>query len=148
MVDSLLTFPPVVEVTSQRRPIIVVDRVRDKTMQHVDMESVTDSIRAKLIKSGKFRFLDRTTDESVMREIDLEQNSGLVNKQDALQYGQQLGAEYMLTGNLTEIDQRAHGVKDVYYKFTLNLKNLKTGVLEWSDEKEIRKTWKRSTFGS
>lgn len=147
MVDSLLTFPPVVEETSKRRPILMVDKVKNKSMQHIDMESVTDSIRARLIKSGKFRFVDRTTDDAAIEELKFQNDSGLVDKKKAVQFGQQSGAEYMLTGNFSEIKQRSGNVKDVYYKFTLNLKNLRTGVLEWSDEKEIRKTWKRSTFG-
>lgn len=31
-------------------------------------------------------------------------------------------------------------VKDVYYKFNLQLWNFRNGLLEWSDEKDIRKT--------
>lgn len=147
MVDSLLTFPPIVEVTGQRRPVITVDKVKNKTMQHIDTESITDSVRSKLIRSGKFRFIDRTTDEAAIEEIKVQQDSGLVNKKTAVDFGQQIGAEYMLTANFSEIRQKSGSVTDTYYKFTMNLKNLKTGILEWSDEKEIRKTFKKSTFG-
>jgi len=147
MVDSMLIFPPVAEMTAKRRPVLLVEGIKNKTMQHIDTEGVTDSIRARLIKSGKFRFIDRTTDEAAIKEIKIQQESGLVDKKTAVQFGQQVGAEFILTGNLMEIKQKADNVKDVYYKFTLNLKNLKTGILEWSDEKEIRKTWKRPTFG-
>jgi len=147
MVDSLVTFPPVAEQTSQRRPVLSVDKVKNKTMQHIDTESVTDSIRAKLIKSGKFRFIDRTTDEAAVEEIKTQQESGLVDKKTAVEFGRQIGAEFLLTANFAEIVQKAGSVTDVYYKFTMNLKNLKTGILEWSDEKEIRKISKRSMFG-
>ena len=64
-----------------------------------------------------------------------------------MQFGKQLAPEFMLTANLSEIEQRNSDVRDVYYKFTMNLKNLTTGILEWSDEKEIRKTSTRSMFG-
>jgi len=147
MVDSLLSFPPIVEVTAQRRPILTVDRVKNKTMQHIDTEALTDTIRAKMIKSGKFRFIDRTTDQAAIAEIKTQQESGLVNQNEAVQFGQQYGAEYLLTANLAEITQRAGNTKDVYYKFTMNLKSLKTGIVEWSDEKEIRKIGKRPIFG-
>jgi penicillin-binding protein activator len=148
MVDSLVTFPPVVELTGQRRPVITVDRVKNKTMQHIDTESITDSIRAKLVRSGKFRFIDRTTDSAAIDEIKTQQDSGLVDKKTAVNFGQQIGAEFLLTANFSEIRQKAGSVTDVYYKFTMNLKNLKTGILEWSDEKEIRKVFQRSMFGS
>jgi uncharacterized protein (TIGR02722 family) len=147
MVDSMLVFPPLVELTSARRPVISVDRVKNKTMQHIDTESITDSVRAKLIKSGKFRFIDRTTDAQTIEEIKTQQDSGLVDKKTAVDFGQQIGAEYLLTANFSEIKQKAGSVTDVYYKFTMTLKNLKTGILEWSDEKEIRKVFKKSMFG-
>ncbi|MDD2580908.1 MAG: penicillin-binding protein activator LpoB [Desulfuromonadaceae bacterium] len=147
MVDSMLTFPPLVELTSSRRPVVSVDTVKNKTMQHIDTESITDSIRAKLIRSGKFRFIDRTTDEQAVEELRTQQDSGLVDKNRAVKFGQQFGAEYLLTSNFSEIRQKSDSTTDVYYKFTMSLKNLKTGILEWSDEKEIRKVFTRGTFG-
>ena len=84
MVESLLIFPPVVEMTAKKRPVMSVDKVKNKTMQHIDTESITDSVRAKLIKSGKFRFIDRTTDEQTIDEIKTQQNSGLVDKKQPL----------------------------------------------------------------
>ena len=147
MVDSMITFPPMVEITSSRRPVVSVDKVKNKTMQHIDTESITDSIRTKLIRSGKFRFIDRTTDAQTVEELKIQQDSGLVDKKTAVNFGQQIGAEFLLTSNFSEIRQKAGGTTDVYYKFTMSLKNLKTGILEWSDEKEIRKVFKRGTFG-
>jgi uncharacterized protein (TIGR02722 family) len=147
MVDSLLTFPPILELTSRRRPVIVVDRVKNKTTQHIDTESITDSIRARLTRSGKFRFLDRTTDGAAIEEIKTQRESGFVDKTTAVEVGKQIGAEFLLTANLSEIRQKADGTTDVFYKFTMNLKNLKTGILEWSDEKEIRKVRERRLFG-
>ena len=147
MVDSLLVFPPMVELASSRRPVVSVDKVKNKTMQHIDTESITDSIRAKLLRSGKFRFIDRSTDEQTIEELKTQQDSGLVDKKSAVGFGQQLGAEFLLTANFSEIRQQAGNTTDVYYKFTMSLKNLKTGLLEWSDEKEIRKVFTRGTFG-
>jgi uncharacterized protein (TIGR02722 family) len=88
MVDSMLTFPPMVELTSSRRPVVSVDKVKNKTMQHIDTESITDSIRAKLIRSGKFRFIDRTTDEQTIEELKIQQDSGLVDKKSAVNFSE------------------------------------------------------------
>lgn len=147
MVESMITFPPMVQMTASRRPVVSVDTVKNKTMQHIDTESVTDSIRTRLIRSGKFRFIDRTTDDQTVEELKIQQDSGLVDKKTAVDFGQQIGAEFLLTSNFSEIRQKSGSTTDVYYKFTMSLKNLKTGILEWSDEKEIRKVFKRGTFG-
>ena len=147
MVDDLMTFPPVVQLTAQRRPVAFVDRVQNRTVEHIDTESVTDSIRAKLIQSGKFRFVDMTVVERVRQQMDFQTQSGMVDPATAVTMGRQIGAEFMIYGALTSIVKRDGNTKDVYYKFTLNMMNLETGIIEWSSEKEIRKTRSRSLFG-
>ena len=42
---------------------------------------------------------------------------------------------------------RTDGVTDRYFKFTLNMKDLKSGEIAWTDEQEIRKEQKRSVVG-
>jgi PBP1b-binding outer membrane lipoprotein LpoB len=43
--------------------------------------------------------------------------------------------------------KRAGRRTDVYYKITLNLVDVQTAIIEWADEKEIRKTEKRPILG-
>ncbi len=143
MVNSMLVFPPIVEITKSRRPILEVAKINNKTMQHIDTQSITDSIRTRLIRSGKFRFTDRSTDKQTIQEIKDQQDKGLNDQNSSVQFGQQLSAEYLLVSNISEIKQKNEDVIDVYYKITMNLKNLKTGILEWSDEQEIRKIKER-----
>ena len=143
MVDSLLVDPILDDISVGGPPLLIVDKVKNKTMQHIDTESVTDSIRTKLIRSRKFSFQDRTTEAALNEELAYQQ----VAAQDAIAAGQQDAPRYMLTANLSEIEQREGRVKDVYYKFTLNLRDLKSGRLLWADEKEIRKVKTKPIFG-
>lgn len=147
MVDDMLAFPPIVQVTQQRRPVIFVDKVKNKTTEHIDMESVTDTIQTKLIKSGKFRFVDMTAVKQVQEQLDFQTESGMVNAATAVKIGQQIGAEYMLYGNMASIVKQAGNTRDVYYKFTMKLQHLQSGIVEWQDEKEIRKTKTKSLLG-
>lgn len=147
MVDSLLTFPPVVEITKKGRPVLFVEKIKNKTSEHIDTESITDTISTRLLRSGKFRFVDMTRVDEVYRQLDFQTDSGMVDPNTAVKIGKQIGAEYMLYGNLSSIVKRASDKKDVYYKFTMKLMHLETGLLEWSDEKEIRKTKGKTLFG-
>ena len=144
MVDSLLADEVLQEISGDGPPLLIVDKVKNKTMQHIDTESVTDSIRTKLIRSRKFSFQDRTTEAALQEELAYQQGAA----QDAIAFGQQDAPRYMLTSNLSEIEQSAGRLKDVYYKFTMSLRDLKTGRLIWADEQEIRKQKTRSVFGS
>ncbi|MAZ66562.1 MAG: penicillin-binding protein activator LpoB [Kangiellaceae bacterium] len=147
MVGDMLVFPPIAQTTSQRRPILFVDNIRNKTTEHIDTESITDTIQSKLINSGRFRFVDMTAMRAAKDQLDYQNKSGMVDQNRAMSIGKQYGAEYMLYGNLSSIVKRSSSTKDVYYKFTLKLMHLESGILEWSGEKEIRKTREKSLFG-
>ena len=147
MVDDMLAFPPVIEMTQARRPVLFVDRIKNKTQEHIDTESITDTIQNKLINSGKFRFVDMTSVGAMADQLAYQQQSGMVDKRTAVKTGSQIAAEYMLNGNLSSIVKNSGGKRDVYYKFTFKLQNLKTGIVEWTGEKEIRKSAKRAAFG-
>ena len=148
MVDELLVFPPQVQITSVRRPVLFVDTIQNKTTEHIDTESITDTIQSKLLNSGKYRFVDMTAVKQIQEQFDHQMNSGMVDKDSAAQVGKQVGAEYMLYGNLSAITKRKGNTTDVYYKFTLKLTHLSSGILEWTAEKEIRKTKDKRWFGS
>ena len=140
MTDSLLTSPVVGTLTENKRPIIFVERLKNKTSEHIDTESITDSISTKLLRSGKFRFVDMSRVEAAREQIKFQQDGGMVDQNKAVQFGKQVGAEYMLYGNISSIVKKNKDASDVYYKFTLRLMDLEGGLIEWADETEIRKT--------
>jgi uncharacterized protein (TIGR02722 family) len=147
MVDSMMVFPPVMSITDTGRPIMFVDKVKNKTSEHIDTESVTDSISNKLLRSGKFRFIDMTKVDTVRKQLDYQNNAGMVDPSTAIKFGRQIGAQFMLYGNLSSIVKQDGSTTDVYYKMTMRLMDLQTGLIEWSDEKEIRKTRSKSFLG-
>ncbi|MBY6187187.1 penicillin-binding protein activator LpoB [Marinobacter hydrocarbonoclasticus] len=147
MVDSMLTTPSVVRLTADDRPILFVDRITNKTSEHIDTESITDTISTRLLRSGQFRFIDMTRVDAVRKQLDYQNNSGMVDPAKAIQFGRQVGAQYMLYGNLSSIVKRDGSTQDVYYKMTMRLMDLETGLIEWADEKELRKQQNRSFLG-
>lgn len=140
MTDSLLLSPVVGTLTANTRPILFVESIKNKTSEHIDTESITDSISTKLLRSGKFRFVDMGRVAAVREQLEFQQNSGMVDTSKAIAFGQQVGAQYMLYGNLASIVKSNKDKSDVYYKFTLRLMDLQSGLVEWADETEIRKT--------
>jgi penicillin-binding protein activator len=147
MTDSLLSQPALAQRPDTDRPVIIVDRVRNKTTEHIDTESVTDTISTRLLRSGRFRFADMSQIQNIEDQINHQTASGLVDPATAIRLGKLIGADYMLYGNLSAIEKRGGRLTDVYYKFTLRLLDLETGLVEWMDEKEIRKQEKRRLLG-
>lgn len=148
MVDDLLASPAMAEIAPHgTRPILFVDTIKNKTLEHIDTESITDTISTKLLNSGRFRFVDRTKVDAIAKELDYQANSGMVDETKSVKMGRQLGAQYMLYGNFSSIVKTAGSTKDVYYKFTMKLTNLESGLVEFQAEKEIRKTRRKALFG-
>lgn len=147
MTDSMLASPVVGSLTQNKRPIVFVERIKNKTSEHIDTESITDSISTKLLRSGQFRFVDMSRVEAVREQLDFQNNDALVDPTKAIAFGQQVGAEYMLYGNLSSIVKSNKDKQDVYYKFTMRLMDLKSGLIEWADETEIRKTREKKRVG-
>lgn len=131
-------------ITRGNRPLITVADVKNKTSEYIDTRSVTDSIRAQLLKSGSVRFaIDADAMQSQTDELIRQNQTGLYKKNTTKKIGQMQGADYRLEGNITSIVKQSSNIKDVYYKFSLVLVGIESGVLEWADEKEIRKTSSR-----
>ncbi|NAW61994.1 penicillin-binding protein activator LpoB [Vibrio sp. V31_P5A7T61] len=147
MVDSMMMSGSVAAITRDARPIIFVERIKNKTSEHIDTESITDTISTKMLNSGKFRFVDMDRVEAVRKQLNFQNTDELVDQRSAIQFGQMVGAQYMLYGNLSSIVKSAGNDKDVYYKMTMRLMDLRTGLIEWADETEIRKQQSRSLFG-
>ncbi|MEX3072732.1 penicillin-binding protein activator LpoB [Vibrio alginolyticus] len=147
MVDSMMMSGSVAAITRGQRPIVFVERIKNKTSEHIDTESITDTISTKMLNSGKFRFVDMDRVESVRQQLNFQNTDELVNQSAAIQFGKMVGAQYMLYGNLSSIVKNARSDKDVYYKMTMRLMDLETGLIEWADETEIRKAQSKSLFG-
>jgi DNA-binding protein YbaB len=47
------------------------------------------------------------------------------------------------SGEITSIVKETKNVKDVYYQLFLSLTDIQTGIEEWSETKDIRKTTER-----
>ncbi|MDO9177247.1 MAG: penicillin-binding protein activator LpoB [Agitococcus sp.] len=158
MTESLLASPVIGEATAaSKRPVMFVERIANKTDEHIDTESVLDSMTTKLLQSGKVRLVDMSRVESARSQLNFQNKDELVDPKTAIRFGQMIGAEYMFYGNLSSIYKEAGSTssitskftktRSVYYKFTLKLMNLKTGLVEWQDEQEIRKTGKTGLLG-
>jgi len=124
------------------RPVVVVGKLKNSTSEHIDMQSLADKIQTALVNTGKFQFTDRASRTAVAEEYEY-QGSGYVRPDQAKGPGQQIGADFIMTGELASIKQAVGSDEFIYYKMTGKLINLRTGILEWTDEKELKKKFRK-----
>ncbi len=140
LVSSLVSKPPL--VARYDRPVIIVYGVANRTSEHIETSGITDDIRQEIMQSGKARFVNKVQRDNIQSESDY-QYGGNVSAETRLQRARQVGAEYMLTGTLRSIKKKQP--KQVrlkkktlqYYSLTLELTDLQTGLIEWTDSAEI-----------
>lgn len=131
---------------AKKPPVVIVERVQNRTEEHIDTVSLTDKIRTALIKSGKVRFVNKEARAILDEEYDYNAG-GAVSGPTQKKRGSQLGADYILNGAMATNVQQVGDDKFIYYKLTMNLTNLDTSTIDCTEEREIRKKYRRQTMG-
>lgn len=132
--------------SAKRPPIVMVTKLQNKTSEHIDTQNIMDMVRVELSRGGRVAFVDKAAREDIKDEYEY-QNSGMVGRETKKGPGGQIGADFIINGRLDSIVQQAGKDKTVYYKITLNMTNLKTGIIVWSDYKQIRKKFRKQRVG-
>ena len=147
MVDSMLADQEFIAEIGGKRPVLDITGIKNRSSMQLDMRSITSSIRTKLLRSRRFRFMDRSTAADDLQIMNDQALNGMTDQSKAVKMGRQSAAQMYLYGELSEMRQHVDGVTDRYYKFTLNLKDIGSGEIVWSDEQEIRKQQETSFLG-
>jgi uncharacterized protein (TIGR02722 family) len=130
---------------AKKPPVVVVERVANRTQEHIDTVSMTDKIRTALIKSGKVRFINKEERDNISDEIEYQSKNA--TGPTAKKKGNQIGADYVLSGAIATNVQEVGNKKFIYYKLTMNLTNLEASTIDCTEEREVRKAYKKQSIG-
>ncbi len=134
------------EIGADKRPVVIVDQVKNNTEEHIDMQSLTDKIRTALIKTRRVKFVDKEARETLDEEYRYNE-AGNVAKEKQKKRGKQTGADYVMRGAMATNIQQVGNDKFIYYKLTMNLTNLETSEIDCTEEKELRKKYRKRSVG-
>lgn len=144
LVASLVAHPVI--SNAKTPPVLMVTNLQNKTSEHIETQSIMDMVRVELMQTGKVVFIDKEARQDIQDEYSY-QNSGVVSEETKKGPGGQVGSDFILNGRIDSIVQEVGKDKTVYYKITLNLTNVKTSVITWTNQKQIRKTFKKKAVG-
>ena len=144
IVKSMIACPEIEK--ANKPPVVIVDLVQNRTEEHIDVKSLTDKIRTALIKSRKVKFVDKEA-RAVLDEEYNYNEGGNVAKEKQKKRGKQTGADYIFNGSLATNIQQVGNDKFIYYKLTMNLVNLESSEIDCSEEKEVRKKYRKRSIG-
>jgi uncharacterized protein (TIGR02722 family) len=144
VIKAMVACPYV--ANAQKPPVVIVDKVQNRTEEHIDMVSMTDMVRTALIKSGKVRFIDKQARGTLDEEYNYNA-SGAVSGPTAKKKGSQIGADYILDGEVATNVQQVGDDKFIYYKITVNMTNIETSTIDCVQDYQLRKQFKRQSVG-
>lgn len=136
---------------SDEKPIMMVAGIENRTTRHADMKNLSDRIRTLLIQRGGVPFINAARRDDLLREQGYQTANATPETSAAV--GQQLGAKYMITGSLTEMRNTSGrqvrvSKKEVnYYKLTVEVTDLTTGLISWTTDKEFAREASRPLIG-
>jgi uncharacterized protein (TIGR02722 family) len=144
IIKAMVACPYV--ANAPKPPVVIVEKVQNRTEEHIDTVSMTDKIRTALIQSGKVRFVDKQARGTLDEEYQYNA-SGAVSGPSAKAKGHQIGADYIMNGAIATNVQQVGNDKFIYYKLTMNMTNLETSTIDCTQEREVRKQFKRQSVG-
>ena len=142
MTQGLIQTPEI-QALIKKRQLLMASPVQNKTSEYFDTKLITDTILTQLQKNGVRYAIEADNMQNQVDELRRQNQTGLYDKSKTVKMGKMQGAKFRLDGSISSIVKRTTDLKDVYYKMNMRLIDIETGVVEWSDEKEIRKRARR-----
>jgi uncharacterized protein (TIGR02722 family) len=134
---------PVIQDIIRKRQLLMASPVKNKTSEYFDTRLITDTVLNQLRKNGVRYVIEGEDMQNQVDELRRQNQSGLYSQSKTAKVGKMQGAKYRIDGSVSSIVKKNSSMKDVYYKINMRLIEIESGIVEWSDEKEIRKTAKR-----
>lgn len=129
--------------TNGKKPVVIVGYIGNETSEHINVETFCRDIEQELINSGKVKFAAGAKQREEVRKERLGQQTH-ASEATAKRLANELGADFMLKGTLSSIEDSVQGKKVVYYQINLELINLETNEIVWMGSKKIKKVILRS----
>jgi uncharacterized protein (TIGR02722 family) len=120
--------------------------VVNQTDEHIRPKVIVKELEKALINSGRARVVTNSQFRSHVADEQSYQASGVVDPRTAARIGQQLGADFILFGNIESIRDRWEGREVVFYQVTFELHSTSTSEVVWMGDKKIKKVRSQSSM--
>ncbi|KGJ95047.1 penicillin-binding protein activator LpoB [Colwellia psychrerythraea] len=140
MVADVLNRPWINRHVSQKGkpPTVIVGSIKNLTHEHINTNTFISDIERELINSGRVDFVASAQQRGEIRDErkDQDLNSTEASRNAA---GQELGADYMLSGQINTIIDANASTQVRYYQVDLTLISLADNRKVWVGQEKIKK---------
>ena len=145
MIADALARPWIIDFSTRsgNRPAVIVGTVRNLSHEHINVKTFIADMERALINSGRVDFVASRDERGEIREERMDQD---INASEATRNaaGQELGADFMLQGQINTIIDMEGKQQVRYYQVDLTLISLSDNRKVWVGQKKIKKLVKNS----
>lgn len=149
MISDALTKPWLNQFSrnNQTPPVLILGRVRNGSMEHIDTEVFTKEMERAFVNSGSVSMVANSQEREQIRD---ERSDQQINAsfETTKKMAQELGADFMMIGNISSIVDETVNNKTlaVFYTVNLELINVETNQKVWIGNKKIKKLIERKNY--
>jgi len=123
-----------------REGVLAVLPIVNETSEHIDgaLQALLKKLETQLINEGDVAVVSRADQPLLLRELKTQQGDAFDPLRVA-ELGQQLGAQYLLTGRVYDITEKGDEGRRVQYFLFMQVVEVATGRVRWQISEETLK---------
>ena len=126
--------------------MVIVGTVRNRSSEHIAITTFTKDMEKELINSGLVKFVASKEERSEVRE-EREDQQNNSSGETLKRMRSETGADFMIIGNIDQINDAKGGTTAKVYQINLELVNMESNEKVWIGTKDIKKMVKKGAFG-
>jgi uncharacterized protein (TIGR02722 family) len=144
MIQEALSRPWLATYTgaNKRPPVVVVGTVTNRSHEHINVQTFVSDLERELTNSGRVTFVAAKGQREEIREERREQAANALESTQKAP-GKEIGADYLLRGSISTIQDEAEGTKAIFYQVDLEMVDISNNVKSWYGQKKIKKIVER-----
>ena len=128
---------------NNRVPTFIVGFIKNRSHEHINIQTFVKDLESALINSGQVQFVASKGERGQIREerLDMARHAS----EDTMKGpGEEVGADFMLIGEINTIRDEAGGKAVMYYQVNLELIAMANNIKVWIGGKKIKKLIEKS----
>lgn len=119
-------------------PVLICGSVRNLSLEHIAVGAFVKDIERAVINSAQAQVVASAEERGEVR-AEREEQRIHASPETLKEMGREVGADFMLIGEINQINDREKKEEIKYYQVDLTLVNIETNIKTWAGQKKIKK---------